>query len=183
METNTAQQFKAASITLRALYAEYQEVRNLSRSTINNCNYRFRSYLADWMDLPVQQITPVMVEQRFKQIPAKMAAKDTFKIVRALINYAQAKYVDADGIAIIKHNPVLRLTQLQAWPKTKRRTRLIQPRHMADWFRAVLDLRDESARDCLITLLLTGMRKSEATQLRWNDVDFGHHNSAANQKR
>jgi integrase len=43
---------------------------------------------------------------------------------------------------------------------------------LGDWMRAVLQLESPDTRDLLIFILLTGCRRSEATQLTWNDVDL-----------
>ena len=51
---------------------------------------------------------------------------------------------------------------------------------MRAWYKAVEGLRDseqvqspgDTVADYLVTLLLTGLRKSEALNLRWSDVDL-----------
>ena len=47
---------------------------------------------------------------------------------------------------------------------------------MAAWFEAVLALKGfhlaAEARDCLLLMVLTGVRPGEALGLLWDDVDF-----------
>ena len=73
---------------------------------------------------------------------------------------------------MILSNPVDRLNQTHAWYKVDRRQTLIKNHELADWFAATLQLNNETTRDYLYLMLFTGLRRSEASRIQWNDVDF-----------
>jgi integrase len=67
-------------------------------------------------------------------------------------------------------NPVLRLRR--QWFAEPRRERMVRAEEMPQFYAAVLGLPNEIARDFLLLLLFTGMRRGEASRLRWIDVDL-----------
>ena len=54
----------------------------------------------------------------------------------------------------------------------QRRTGIVKADDLPRFYAAVMALPDELLRDYVRLLLFTGMRKSEAASLRWQDVDF-----------
>jgi integrase len=53
-----------------------------------------------------------------------------------------------------------------------RRQTVIKAHQLDAWIRAVNTLDNEVVSDYLLTLLFTGLRKNEAAQLRWCDIDL-----------
>lgn len=101
------------------------------------------------------------------------------RFVRALFNFAAGQYEDSKGQSLIAENPVKRLSQTQAWYRVDRKQTVIKPHDLAPWYRAVMGLLDDSrirtremVRDYLLLVLFTGLRKEEAAQLTWNNVDL-----------
>jgi integrase len=89
-------------------------------------------------------------------------ANATMRAVRMLWNHV------ADRIAI-GENPVRLRKQ---WFAVPRRERMVKADEMAKFYRAVLDLPSPIYRDYVLALLFTGLRRREAANLRWSDVDF-----------
>src|SRR5262249_56278909 len=91
------------------------------------------------------------------------AAMRAFK---ALWNHA------ADRDPTMPQNPVRRLKR--QWFNIKPRERYVRAAELPRFYAAVCDLPNPVARDYLLLLLFTGMRRSEAAGLRWDDVDLPH---------
>lgn len=173
---------KALRVTLSEVLDEYIKIRvNLKPSTIEDYRRTFKQYLGDWMNKPLMDVTKDMVEAKFKKIgeDSPAMANKTMRNFRAVVNYAMLKYEDTNGNSIFKVNPVNRLTQLRAWYRVNRRNTLIKNYELAAWYQAVMNLTNDSIapnretiRDFLLFLLLTGLRRSEAANLTWSNVDF-----------
>ena len=73
---------------------------------------------------------------------------------------------------MISRNPVRRLSQNRRWHIIPRRQVVVPDEMLPQWFAAVQAIRQEKIRDYVVFVLLTGMRKMEAAQLRWDDIDF-----------
>ena len=159
--------------TLREVWRDYQMTRTLKPVTVRNYDYRLTVCLGDWLDRPVTEISKDEIELRHRHIKGKAMANSTMRTLRALLRYAEYKYQDREGNPILRNNPVRRLSEVRAWHKDRRRTRLILPAQLGAWFRAVFSLDSQTMRDYLLVLLLTGLRRSEAINLRWDDVDLG----------
>ena len=93
------------------------------------------------------------------------------RVLRALFNFAAANY-EVGGKALVLDNPVKRLSRTRAWFRVDRRETLIKPHQLRPWMDAVLALDNGLARDYLQLVLLTGLRRSEALGLKWEDVDL-----------
>lgn len=80
---------------------------------------------------------------------------------------------------MIPDNPVRRLSAKRLWNRIERRSRYIEPEQLPAWWQAVQSLKDkppypsrEVHRDYLVLLLLTGLRRTEAICLRWENVNL-----------
>jgi integrase len=131
--------------------------------------------LAQWLDWPLRNITADLVEKRHREIAEQIGkdgtgyagqstANGALKTLRILWNFA------AERIPDLPPNPVRRLKR--QWFKEERRTRMIPAERMPDFYRAVRMLDNEVARDFLLLLTFTGLRKGEASSLRWENVDL-----------
>ncbi len=173
---------KALRVTLAEVLEDYIKIRvNLKPSTIEDYRRTFKQYLGDWMNKPLMDVTKDMVEAKFKKIgeDSPAMANKTMRNFRAVVNYAILKYEDTNGDSIFKVNPVNRITQLRAWYRVNRRSTLIKNYELAAWYQAVMNLKNdviapnrETIRDFLLFLVMTGLRRSEAANLTWSNVDF-----------
>ena len=166
---------KIQAVTLRDCYKEYLITRrDLKPNTLEDYKRCIEGSLEDWLDKPVTAISKDMVEKRHRKLGIRSHARanNTMRVLRALLNFAMERYEDKNGNGIIQINPVNRLSSTRGWYEVKRRQTLLTPTQLKPWYEATLKLNQEVTRDYLHFLLFTGLRRSEATGLKWDDVDF-----------
>lgn len=169
------QESKVQEITLGKVFADYLQSRKLKDNTAYIYKCTLRSTLSDWLDLPLVEIKKDMVERRHKSISDKGHkghADHAMRILRALFTYAKITYEDPNGDPIISNNPVTRLSQARIWNKQTRRQSVIKSHELSAWCKAVMGLENKTVRDYLLLLLFTGLRKNEAAELLWENVDL-----------
>jgi integrase len=169
-------------ITVKEVLEDYISTRvNLKPSTIQDYRQTFKTYIGDWQNKLLKEITKDMIEIRFRKIgensPAQ--ANKVMRNFRAVYNYAMVKYEDSQGESIFRSNPVKRISQLRMWYRVNRRNTLIKYYDLEPWYQAVMSLTNdqiapnrETVRDFLLFVLFTGLRRREAAALTWNRVDF-----------
>ena len=161
-------------VTLKEAFDDYLQCRkNLKPGTVKDYRRVLNEVFADWQDKPLTKISKDMVEARHakhgKRSPAR--ANNAMRVLRAVFNHAIYKFEDDQGHPILEINPVDRLNRNRAWFEVKRRQTLIKPHQLSDWYEGVQQI-NETTRDYLLLLLLTGLRRSEATGLTWEQIDF-----------
>ncbi len=191
-EGYTAEQVKAridrvedripdGAITLQQALDQYlaERAHKLAQRTKDDYQGLVDTYLADWQHRPLEVIDEAAVVVKFTSITSAARANYSFRLVRALFNYA-ASIRDHEGKPVVAGNPVDVLSQRRIWHTDKdRRDDVIAQVNIKPWWRAVKALetdatRDNSdtVRDFLRFLVLTGLRRNEAATLRWETVDL-----------
>lgn len=122
-----------------------------------------------------------MISQRHTKIggtSGKAQANYTFRILKSVLNFAKHHYEDGNGRSILPDNPVETLNHTRAWYRIERRRTVIKKHQLADWYKAVQSLKAPDKQttshviaDYLVFILFTGLRFSEAAELRWDCVD------------
>lgn len=173
---------RAKGITMAQAFEDYLKARKeLRPRTIYDYRRFMKTYLADWANKPISAISKDMISKRHAKMGETSAAQAnlTMRFVRALFNFAAGQYEDSKGQSLIAENPVKRLSQTRAWYRVARKQTVIKPHELAPWYKAVMNLHDDShirtremVRDYLLLVLFTGLRKEEAAQLTWNNVDL-----------
>lgn len=160
-----------ANITLRVALNNYltgkKSLRESSKAGFRWC---FERFLRDWLDRPLISITRDMVDHRHETIAEKIAARGrhsgaatangTMRGLRAVWNW-EARTNDA-----LPRNPV-RLTD--RWHQLNKRTRYVRSDQLPPFYEAVKALPNPVQRDYLLLLLFTGLRRREASTLKWDD--------------
>ncbi len=164
-----------SKVTLLETFEDYIQTRkDLKPSTIHDYRRSINGSFVHWQSKPLAEITKDMVQLRHSALGkrSKARANNAMRVLRAVFNHAITKYEDAQGNPVIANNPVDRLNHMQAWYKVESRQTWIKPGELPKWFAATQQLNNETTRHYLYLLLFTGLRRSEASRLHWNDVDF-----------
>ncbi len=170
-----------SALTLEQVFAAFQRVRPLKARTLYEYQRLLEVAFADWKTRALATISKDMVAQRHLQLGTQRGqayANLAMRVLRSVFNFALAHYEDGTGRAIFEHNPVVRLTRTRSWFPTRRRSSVIKGHQLHAWAAAVSALRKEGAvvgltvADYLEFLLYSGLRRQEAAQLRWDQIDL-----------
>ena len=167
---------RRGSVTLRGALADYLVARkNLRPKSVDDYCATIERHLGAWLDRPLREITPEMVEARHRAIAAEVladgrysgeaSANGAMRTLRLLWNFAKEREPN------LPENPVARLRR--QWYPISRRERMVRADDLPAFYRAALALPNPVHRDYLLLLLFTGLRRSEAATLAWTDIDFG----------
>jgi len=163
-------------VTLGQAFADYLATRkDLKPKTLKDYNRVISTAFADWDNKPLLAITKDMIAKRHTKLGEENGeawANLSMRVIRALFNFAIGKYEDSQGRSLIPENPVKRLSQTRAWYKVDKRKGHVKASQLAAWFQGVLALPNETLRDYLQLVILTGLRKNEAAKLKWANVDM-----------
>ena len=167
------------SKALREVVEDYLDMGTVKASTAKDMRGTLGIHCAAWMNKPVTKITRAMVatlhaklgkEPNPKTGGTKMAtANKVARYLKALLNFTQEQYRTGDDLPIIASNATAVLKKRMF--KVQRRTGHLEPHQIGAWWRATGELQD-SARDYLRIMLLTGLRSSEAINMKWANVDI-----------
>lgn len=173
---------RARGATLKQALEDYLAARSaLKERTREDYRAVFRRSFASWADKPLTHITPEMVATRHRQLGERSRAQANYamRLLRALINFARAEYRDEQDHPFLTENPVSRISHTRRWYRIERRTSILRPHQLKAWMDAVMALRKENpneqaelARDYLLLVLFTGLRREEASRLAWANVDL-----------
>ncbi|MCD9146725.1 tyrosine-type recombinase/integrase [Pseudophaeobacter flagellatus] len=174
---------RAKGMTLGDAVDAFLSGRDHKASTAANYRNTLRRDFGDWHKRELRHITPQMTLDRFNKIMKRTpsGAALAMRTFRSCWNYARELTADQDGVPVLHDCPVRRVTALKLMPKATRRQN-----HITDfqaWF-AAIDVAagqarshrhknaGENFRDFCELLVRSGLRKSEAANLQWADVDF-----------
>lgn len=166
--------------TLAEALGMFLERRPLKPRTVRDYRGGMERHLSDWLETPLLEITSEMVVQRHRRITKKSGeaqANQVMRGLRSLINFALAHYPE-DQLKDMT-NPVLALTRTRTWHPSRRRMTVIPKAYLGRWMGTVLEVREmlpttigKTICDYLVFCLLTGLRRNEASQLKWENVDL-----------
>jgi integrase len=170
------------NLTLGKCFQDYtRSHKNLKAATVSDYERSVRVGFPDWQDLPLAKITREMVEDRHRQRSEQSEARanNEMRVLRCLFNYAAEEYLDKDSKPIITTNPVNRLSHSRAWNRVERKKTIISNDQLPAWFEAVDTLPEwyggglaHKARTYFLLTLFNGYRRSETSNLLWENVDL-----------
>lgn len=167
---------KMRAVTLQEVLRDYLQTRNaLKAETAYSYKRILNVAFVDWQDKSITSLMKDDISKRHKKLGQENGeayANLAMRLLRALFNFAMSQYEDAQGRSLIPENPVKRLSQTRAWYRVDRRQTFIKSHQLALWYQAVMSLDNETLRDYLLFVLLTGLRRQEAARLRWEQVDL-----------
>jgi integrase len=105
--------------------------------------------------------------------PGKAEASVAMRFLSSLFVYAQESYEDTNKRAVVVENPVKALkTAEKSWRTVPRRQNVILPGELSKFYEGLELLRSDTARDYLLGLMLTGLRRRELAALTWDEIDW-----------
>ena len=175
------------SVTLGKVFGDYLSGRgtNLKDNTKKGYLSTFNNYLADWAKKPIVDITGKMVQQKHSAITksSPTRANTVMRHLRAYFNFAINEYENNYNKPIFTYNPVAKLSHLKAWNRESKRQTVIKTYNLKPWYEAIVELphhelndkkpnNAEICGDLFLFILFTGLRRREASTLKWTDIDF-----------
>lgn len=187
--TDEKRKARARGFTLKeALELCEQTLKTKKRSerTIDGYKYAITTYLKDWLDRPLAEITRDEMQRRHQKIAADVAAG---KFAGAYSNGRKRKRAKGQGQATANsamvafravYNRALRgHPELPAnpcinvdWFAVEREKKELPLSELYKWHKRVLGMDNSIRRDYLLFTLHTGLRRKSATEVRWEDVDI-----------
>ncbi len=173
--TQVKRETKIKAVTLGEVFAEFLKFRDLKPKTVRDYTGVMNNIYPDWQKLPITDISRDAVERRHNKVGTERGhayANLGSRTLRSVLNYASAKYETGKGLSILPENPIKRISQTRSWYKVAGRTGHFKAHQLQAWFDAVLAIDNDTIRDYLQFVILTGCRKAEAAKLKWADIDL-----------
>lgn len=173
---------QARAATLRDVVDKYlEDRRDLKASSRADIEKHLQKSFASWADRPFVEITRDKVLDRFRELSDRSPsqANQAFRVLRALMNYARAKYRPGDSL-IMPENPVRVLSDAKVWNRIQARSGRIPTGKVGVAWNVIQDFRQapdlsrigETLADAVAFLMLTGCRWSEMAGLTWDRVNL-----------
>jgi integrase len=163
---------------LEDAYKKFKESRQLAPRTVYDYDRYLRLHFGGWRTKAINEITPAMVSKRHLELQKKHGAAQAnagMRCLRSLLYFSQAEY----GENILPSNPVKTLGDKRQWFREMPRQNVIRATDLPAWFKAALALKNdktsqdrETVRDLLLIFLFLGLRRAEALNLKWANVDL-----------
>ncbi|MFZ4859235.1 MAG: tyrosine-type recombinase/integrase [Desulfuromonadaceae bacterium] len=132
--------------------------------TRQDYNYTFKN-LAGWENKRVEEITPAMVEAKFKELTQTSGNYSANKAVRLIKNLM------AHSMKHLKRPSANPVTGFRFHKEPPRRTN-VAPEMLPAFIAALDHLKGDIGSDLYKLLLFTGLRKSNAMDLKWSAIDL-----------
>lgn len=161
---------RSGALTVGGIFKTFIETRKdrrqeLSERSISEYQMRFDKHLAHWKNRHISEITSNMVQDLHSSIGSKIgtnSANRAIRFLRRLMNYSQSRH------GIPTANPCKGIE----WFKDGRRNVVIKPADFKRWFDTVDSMANETARDYLLLILFSGLRRTEGFCLEWQHIDL-----------
>jgi integrase len=168
---NTAKRkVKADSKTLEDLFnmkATTQKSQKLKDSTRDFYERTYNLHLSKWNNRRAKEITLEEVTALHTAIgkESPYAANAAVKILRGLLSFQES-------MDLTYRNPLKCFSEVIGMFAEEPRKVFIEENELPAWYEAVNSLWNDTAKDYLLTLFFTGLRRTEAMKIRWADVDL-----------
>ncbi len=145
-----------------------------SQDTFDSYRNSIELHLADWLDVPLSKITPVMAVARHDELSVKKAvdgrkrggeyiANRALKTFRTVYLHMRKLHPE---ILTIDKDPTLGIT----FHTEKRRNRGMAPEDLATWYGQLQEIRNPVRRELHLMLLLSGSRPSALCSMEMSNV-------------
>ncbi len=158
--------------TIGWAFDQYHTATILRKSTRRDHIYMMKKYLSDWMERPLSDIPNRdqarkirnEILNRVQKSNGHATANYLSTILKSIYNYA----INDLNVPGITKNP---FKGLEILPMEKRK-RWLRPSELPQFYNAVIQHQNPVVRDFVLLVLFTGLRKNEALELVWSEVDF-----------
>jgi integrase len=141
--------------------------RDLRPKSVTEYRRAVDRYMAAWATRPLATITGDDVERLHQEVGRKFGAataNGVMRTLRAIWNFA------AERDSALPACPTKRLKK--TWFRVEARRGMVAPADLPRFWRAASELENAVMADYVRFVLLTGMRRTEAAALRWDEVDL-----------
>lgn len=162
-------------VTLREAYEDFKKERSVRPGTIRTYDSVIFNHYGPYLDKPIASITEddvIAIHTGLGKNGQEQYANQVSRTFRSLYNFARAKYKDAEGKRLLGDNPVYCLKERKLWYRQKRRRTFLDDDQLPRWIQHIEQMSNRVAGDLYLLLLLTGLRREEATTMKWEDVDM-----------
>jgi len=127
----------------------------------------FNRHLAKWGNKRVKEITLEEATALHAAIgkDSPYSANAAIKILRGILSFQES-------IDITYRNPLRGFSESVGLFEEEPRKNFISKEDLPKWYEAVNGLWNDTARDYLLLLLYTGLRRNEGMGLRWENIDL-----------
>jgi integrase len=169
------------SLTLFAAAQDYIEMAELAVATKNNYTTYLNKHLADWRDQPIVSIgvdEVIHIQKTIASERGDIAANNALRLFRAVWNVVAE---DNPDMGLCPTYVLSKKSKKKVqWATEERRDRYVHEKELAVWWASVEKLREPKSfpgdgnlmADYLLFALLTGMRRSEISNLKWKNINF-----------
>ncbi|HAT52041.1 MAG TPA: integrase [Betaproteobacteria bacterium] len=176
-----AKERQAKELTLSQALEDYiTGDEDLKVSTAKQYRQTINNHLSDWLDKPLAELmnmqTLISLQKGIGKSAGPSAANNTMRTLRAVTTVAREVTTNKDG-SLIPYWPIeSKQLKKRFWNKENRRDNWIKPHQLMHWWTATeklsLEYRGNGglSRDYLQFVLLTGLRRREASGLLWENV-------------
>lgn len=174
---------KAKGLTLSQALDDYIEGdSDLKASTATQYRRTINNHLGQWLEKPLAKLinmqTLISLQKDISERVGPIAANNTMRTLRAITVVAREITTTKDGASIPYWPIESRQLRKRFWNREGRRDNWIKPDQLTDWWAATERLSQDYsgdgdlARDYLQFVLLTGLRRREASGLLWENVNL-----------
>lgn len=127
--------------------------------------------LAALLPRKLADLTPDVLNEWMRNEAKKRPSRTrlAFNLLRIFANWCEAK---PEYRGLIPAHALSSRTAKDALPKRQPKTDALQREQLQAWFHAVQQIKNPVMSAYLIGLLITGARREELAELKWEDVDF-----------
>ena len=175
------QHSRAMSVTLRHQLEKYLKARNLkTEKDYRNC---LENYMSKWMDKPVRSLSRMEYEEAYLDVKTNVSQATATKMNRylsAVLNWTMADEVQGERLLKENVTDVIKEKRYSTAVKPKEdyleATEVEKLLDYLTWHREHPQWTPDGVTDrgaaFVLLLLYTGLRKTEALSLRWENIDF-----------